>query len=67
MLPPTPKKEKKSHLLKLYNSWSLLGSHGSIEEKTKKPKKMSQYRPKKKTKIQYHWKSDESTLILDFK
>ena len=43
--------------------------HGSIEEKTKKPRKMSQYRPlkKKKKKIQYQWKSDESTLILDFK
>ena len=28
---------------------------------------MSQYRQKKKKKkIQYQWKSDESTLILDF-
>ena len=40
--------------------------NGSIEEKTKKPRKMSQYRQKKK-KIQYQWKSDESILISDFK
>ena len=37
-----------------------------MEEKTKKPRKISQYRQKKKKKIQYQWKSDESTLILDF-
>ena len=37
---------------------------GEKKQKTKKPRKTSQYRKKKK--IQYQWKSFESTLILDF-
>ena len=40
--------------------------NGSIEEKLKSLGKCPNT-AKKKKKIQYQWKSDESTLILDFK
>ena len=64
MLPPKKKVICKSSIFPEASSVP----NGSIEEKAKKPRKMSQYRKKKKKKrIQYQWKSDESTLILDFK
>ena len=69
MLPPPKKKTLicKSSIIPEASSVS----NGSIEKKqkkTKKPRNMSQYRPHNplQNKIQYQWKSDERTLLLDF-